>query len=431
MAVTRKAKDEQILVRGSAHAQNVFGLSESQLLNAPKFQFENFIRFRFNANANVKAEVEKYFSQGTDQIQTVGAFVKTATYPNMSIDTETLNQYNRKRILQKKIEFEPITVTMHDVSNGMTLKFWELYYNYYFKDGNDNKKKVMVNATGGGPALNSASDYTKASDFISDDKGVPIIATDVETHNEFGFNIHAADEHLLNFIEIFHSRGGKYSKVVLVNPKITTFKHDTLDYAGSANTMELTFTIDYEYAVYGNDNYELTTGGDLRHMPEPTMPIGDESNLAGLKSKKLPRGSEMVGEGVATTSSDNDSPDTFDQIRGGLTSVFGDQLGGGLGNVIEGSVTNVQSSLGNIVGNIGNDVANSVVRGIQTGNFSLQPNPVESAKNVVGNVGNNLKTGATRQVSNFVGSQVASGVNSIVNAISDSFNDKNQSGGGG
>jgi hypothetical protein len=46
--------------------------------------------------------------------------------------------------------------------------------------------------------------------------------------------------------------------VTLVNPRISAFTHDVLNYADSSKTLELTFTFEYEYAYYTIQNMQLT-----------------------------------------------------------------------------------------------------------------------------------------------------------------------------
>ena len=49
------------------------------------------------------------------------------------------DQYNRKRIVQKRIDYNPVTITFHDDPYGVTTASWEAYYRYYYRDGNYTK----------------------------------------------------------------------------------------------------------------------------------------------------------------------------------------------------------------------------------------------------------------------------------------------------
>ena len=61
--------------------------------------------------------------------------VESAQLPSFTLDTETLNMYNKKRIVQTKINYEPVEIIFHDDMAGLTTMLWESYYRYYFQDG--------------------------------------------------------------------------------------------------------------------------------------------------------------------------------------------------------------------------------------------------------------------------------------------------------
>ena len=53
-----------------------------------------------------------------------------------------------------------------------------------------------------------------------------------------------------NNITIYGMWAGTYIAYTLINPIITTFDHDTYDYADGAGTMQNRMTIDYETVIY-------------------------------------------------------------------------------------------------------------------------------------------------------------------------------------
>ena len=65
---------------------------------------------------------------------TIGLMVKTINLPKFKLETEVLNQYNRKRIIQTKINYQPVTITLHDDQSDLIRNLWYTYYNYYYKD---------------------------------------------------------------------------------------------------------------------------------------------------------------------------------------------------------------------------------------------------------------------------------------------------------
>lgn len=210
--------------------------------------------------------------------------------PSMKIDTEHLNQYNRKRLSQTRINYDPVKMVFHDVADGKTLRFWEMYYRYYFGDGtepgiNDAKTTQQKNKTYSvesfikniTPQLNPAianlpssvktlfqSNAPSGANSPTNTDGqkskmTDIIAETLNNHN-FGFNLPTIQDNrnLINSIEIFQIHGGRFNQVTLVNPRVSSFSHDTLNYATTDRTLELTFTFEYEYAYYTIQNLQIT-----------------------------------------------------------------------------------------------------------------------------------------------------------------------------
>ena len=224
-----------VYLRDSRHAANNFGYNKSALNNGtPRHKFQYFVNFRFNSA--VKDYVDSFLL--TEDRNFVTALVKSVTMPSVGIDTEVLNQYNHRRIIQTKLKPTPVTLTMHDTVEGKTLRFWEMYYEYYFKDGIAAEKTKP----------NSARVKTQLDDLLSD-----------SFDNNFGYNLERIGNtrQLLTHIEIFQVHGGKYSLTTLVNPRISVFTHDTLDYSATSDLMQISMEIEYESVVYSNVNESL------------------------------------------------------------------------------------------------------------------------------------------------------------------------------
>ena len=277
--------------KSSRHASYNFNQDGQSLYrNQPRLPFEFYININLNNVGTAKDYISSFFNNPTwAQVQPL---VKSIEMPSMKIETTPLNQYNRKRLSQTKMSFEPIKMVFHDVADGKTLKFWEMYYRYYFADGNepgmnDPKKSPGKSATmsvetllhnitpklnpsiaglpasvknlfGGSP--NPSTDLPTNTN--GDKSAIQNIVSDTLDNHNFGFNLPTVQNvrNLIQNIEIYQVHGGRYNSVTLVNPRISAFTHDTLAYATGDKTLELTFTIEYEYAYYTIQNMKLGNG---------------------------------------------------------------------------------------------------------------------------------------------------------------------------
>ena len=109
------------------HANRLF--VRNTYARAPKLGFLFFVNFNINPDAILdKAWKEKGRKD-------VGLLVKKADLPKFKIATETLNQYNRRTLVQSKLTYDPISIEFHDDNSDITLDLWKNYYQYYFADG--------------------------------------------------------------------------------------------------------------------------------------------------------------------------------------------------------------------------------------------------------------------------------------------------------
>jgi hypothetical protein len=279
--------------KSSRHASYNFGQeSRSLYRNQPRFPFEYYIALNLNQVGTAKQYIDSVFNSTT--LQQIPPLVKSVEMPSMKIETTPLNQYNRKRISQTKVTFEPVKIVFHDVADGKTLKFWEMYYRYYFADGNEpgindpvqvqqknapmSIETLLHNVT---PALNpnianlpssiedlfqgkTPTDANSATNTNGSKQDLTNIVSDTLDNHNFGFNLPQVQgiRNLIQSIDIYQVHGGKFNCVTLVNPRIASFTHDTLNYATGDKTLELTFSFEYEYAYYTIQNLNLGGNAD-------------------------------------------------------------------------------------------------------------------------------------------------------------------------
>jgi hypothetical protein len=182
------------------HAVHAFGQDSHVFYeNQPLHKFLFAVVLNFNPVSGVKFD--------TDRMTLI---VKNVDIGGWKIDTEVLNEYNRDRIVHKKMQYDDTTITMHDVADGKALRLAEKYYRYYFGDGRD--------AVGFGYDTILIPDSNK--------------------------------RYLIDSIDIFQFQAGKANQTTLMYPKMVSFKHDTADYSGIDELMEMSFTFKPEYIKY-------------------------------------------------------------------------------------------------------------------------------------------------------------------------------------
>ena len=301
--------------KNSRHATYNFNLDSQALYrNVPRLPFEYYINIKLNNVGTAKNYISQFYNNPS--WTQVMPLVKTVEMPSMKIETTPLNQYNRKRLSQTKVAFEPVKMVFHDVADGKTLKFWDMYYRYYFNDGNEpgmNQAKqaqsqngtysvesLLKNIT---PSFNPnilglpASVTNLFSNNSPSGQNVPyntngtkadiqnIVAGSLDSHL-FGFNLPTVQNvrNLIQEIDIFQVHGGRFNQVTLVNPRISAFTHDVLNYAAGDKTLEITFTMEYEYAYYTIQNLQLTNaatgaGGQQPNNQSSITPFEHAENL--------------------------------------------------------------------------------------------------------------------------------------------------------
>lgn len=253
------------------HVTGVFNQEDIQLRNnQPLMPFEYYVSINLNNIDTARNFIVDYYDTAT--LSQIEPLIKSVDMPSVKLESSTLDQYNRKRIVQTNVSYDPIKMVFHDVADGKTLRFWEMYFRYYFGDATEpgiNQRKTAelnngeyINEQGIGnftSVLGIQNRTIIPFDNVGDKRSTNNIISDTLNSHIFGYNLSAVQniKHLISSIEIFQVHGGRYNSVTLVNPRISQFNHSTLDYSKGDSALEITFTIDYEYAFYNLYNQQI------------------------------------------------------------------------------------------------------------------------------------------------------------------------------
>ena len=229
------------------HAAKTFRSNGYQLSPRNKFLFH--VVFNINT-AQIPQLLAAY---GSGEVASISLMVKSVELPKFKIDTAVMNQYNRKRVVQTKIKYDPSRIIFHDDQSDLIRNMWYNYYTYYYKDPSMpyNGVSAMSGSAGQLQAFANGFSYN-ANDIYSP----------VRQRADWGF----VGESYLDGTSIGVGGSGKppffrditvyglsqktYSAWTMINPIISSWSHDTYDYNEGGGTMQNDMSIEYETVKY-------------------------------------------------------------------------------------------------------------------------------------------------------------------------------------
>lgn len=196
-------------------------------VRAPKYGFLYYVNFLINQQALV-GEINR----------NIGMYVKKVDLPKFSIKTEMLNQYNRKTQITTAINYSPISIDFHDDNSGYTNDLWASYYKHTFADGNYDQETTNI------PKQFTDTKYGTV-DY------------------EYGMYNRGVAGSFFERIDIYvlHHTHHDHTLISIINPKITEWRHDTLNQSDGAKVLQNSMTLVYENVLYyrGNHNNSIDT----------------------------------------------------------------------------------------------------------------------------------------------------------------------------
>jgi len=186
-------------------------------------------------------------------IKEIGVLAKQVDLPSFRASIENKQQYNRKKNVQTRIDYQDVRITLHDDNLGATRAMLEEYYKWYFVDGSQN-----INAGG---AFNPRDKYAEK---------VP----------SYGLNVKKSDPSkeipFFDFIKIYQLSRQEWFSYTLVNPLLSAWQHGDLEYGDGSGVVENTMTVAYESVLYDK--------GRIGDSGEPTHFTSDETRYDNVPS---------------------------------------------------------------------------------------------------------------------------------------------------
>jgi len=230
-----------------------------RLYTQQRMNFSPKVKYLYHCVFELTAAARAHASISVQEEPLVNVLVKSVDLPSYSASVETRQQYNRKKNIQTRVDYDPITIKWHDDNAGVTMSLLQEYYTYYFKDGNYND--------GTGSALSQT--------FGTRDKyagQVPSYGLDNGTLIPF-----------FKEIKIFQMSRNKWNSFTLINPIVERWQHDTMDSADGTGIAENTMTIMYEGVIYDHGEIEIGPNGEPKTFgdsrtgyDETPSPLGNQ-----------------------------------------------------------------------------------------------------------------------------------------------------------
>jgi hypothetical protein len=237
-------------LRDQQHAAKIF--RPNAYAYSPKLKFLFHVYFDINREA---------YPFNVETGANFGLAVKTVKLPSYNFATTELNQYNRKRLVQTKIKYDPIDITFHDDNSNVIRNLWQAYFTYYYADSTK-PKVVFAGSRGGQPQAGATSaNYntrTQYSQSITGDDNWGYIG---ETSTPSGPN--SAKLPFFKNITIFGFNQHNFVAYTLINPILSRAGHDTYSYSEGGGTMEMSMGVEYETVVYNQGALDGQTPSNI------------------------------------------------------------------------------------------------------------------------------------------------------------------------
>lgn len=251
-----------MMVRDGRMATINYGTNLTRLNFIPAAKFLFFVRFvRPMGSGYTLRGMSSPTDTSLDWSGGLGFTMKRIDRPGMSFQTQVLNQYNKKRVIQTKVEYEPISVTFYDTYDLRIHEMFQQYFRYYYGDGSKTIYDWSYDVTN--------RDFRSAPWGFSPNQ--------IANPNDGNFFSH---------IEIYTFGNGSYTRTDLINPKITKFNPSDLSYEEGLVTQEITMSIEYEGLVQYNEGKKSPMAGSILELSRLNLadyyesedgPIGDGS----------------------------------------------------------------------------------------------------------------------------------------------------------
>lgn len=295
-------------LRDARHAHQIY--TQNNFTFAPKQKYMYHVVFQPNPEVGNSATSNSFQFQ-----KELGILVKSTDLPSFKASIENKQQYNRKKNVQTRLDYQDVRMTLHDDNLGAVRSMLEEYYKYYFADGNRS-------ATG------SQAAYLPRDKYFGD---VPNYGLNNKKRTPF-----------FSYITIYQLARREWFAYTLVNPLLSSWDHGGVD-STDGGFNEASMIVAYEGVLY--------TKGKVTQNP----PIGFSDADVGYDAEPSPLG--IIDQGFIGPGGNGLIP----ALIGQATNTITDKLFGGSNKLVQAAGG---ALVGGLLGTITNEVGASLARSI-------------------------------------------------------------------
>lgn len=259
-------------LRDARHAHQLY--TEHSFALAPKTKYLYHVVF------DLYDEVGSSATNNTVNFKKeIGVLVNQADLPQYRVSVENKQQYNRKKNIQTRLDYQDVNIVFHDDNLGLTRGLLEDYYKYYFVDGNHRDQQSSAGFFAPSNAFRARDKY---------DENVPNYGLNNGKINPF-----------FKFIRIYQLAKREWYAYTLINPLITAFDHGSVQADDASSFNANSITVSYESVIYSNGSVNergeplAFTDPETRYDNVPS-PLGYWSNSLSESVDRLSRAPRLL-----------------------------------------------------------------------------------------------------------------------------------------
>lgn len=255
-------------------------------VNPVRQQFQGYVNFVFNREI-----FPLLFADGdanrTEFRTTIGSLVRTAELPSATFRTDTLNAYNRKKIVNTGVDYDPVSMTVYDTVGNEWLGVLMKYFAYHYMDPRNKQQDAGDRDMQGGRSGASTVHGSSQNEFLNSAFGREGQSTFDSNAHGYNPNISAHFFERIDYVLYHGNKGVQYS---IFNPVLTSFKPAAIDYTTS-EFRDFQMSFEYErFTVYNAVNFGLSAEDldrfeNVANLEGPAFQATD--NITSLEERDL------------------------------------------------------------------------------------------------------------------------------------------------